>query len=214
MPRRYLAIACGQHPDIAGQPKISLWHGTSDPIVKPSNGEHIIRQWANVHGLSESPSYRELIGSHTRRLWSDANNKALIEAFSITGVAHAVPLGLSAEADAYGAAGPFFLDVGICSTRRIAHFWGLETEGAGARQTGADATGASRQSAAMPGDAAPVAGRQQQVLPPDADAWPLDATAAIGAAFKAAGLPLRQGFGSVTPASIIAAALEAAGLRK
>jgi hypothetical protein len=52
------------------------------------------------------------------------------------------------------------------------------------------------------------------VLPRDADARPLDATAAIAAAFKAAGLPLPQGSGSVTAASIIAAALEAAGLRK
>src|ERR1700757_2034772 len=46
-------------------PKISVWHGTSDPIVKPFNGEDIIRQWTNVHGLADSPSYKELIGSHT-----------------------------------------------------------------------------------------------------------------------------------------------------
>jgi poly(hydroxyalkanoate) depolymerase family esterase len=66
-------------------PKISVWHGTSDPIVKPSNGEDIIRQWTNVHGLPDSPSYQELIGSYTRRVWSDANGKALIEAFTIGG---------------------------------------------------------------------------------------------------------------------------------
>src|SRR5215472_6392003 len=41
-------------------PKISVWHGTGDPIVKPSNGEDIIRQWTNVHGLADSPSYQEL----------------------------------------------------------------------------------------------------------------------------------------------------------
>jgi len=58
------------------------------------------------------------------------------------------------------------------------------------------------------------------VPPPEkTDARPLDATAAIAAAFKAAGLPLPQGIGpqgigSLTPAAIIAAALEAAGLRK
>jgi hypothetical protein len=54
-----------------------------DPIVKPFNGEDIIRQWTNVHGLSDSPSYQELIGSHTRRIWNDATGKTLIEAFSI-----------------------------------------------------------------------------------------------------------------------------------
>jgi poly(hydroxyalkanoate) depolymerase family esterase len=44
-------------------PKISVWHGTNDPIVKPINGEDIIRQWTNVHGLSDNPSYEELIGT-------------------------------------------------------------------------------------------------------------------------------------------------------
>jgi feruloyl esterase len=59
-------------------PRISVWHGTSDSIVKPSNGEDIIRQWINVHGLSDSPSYQELTGSQMRRVWSDANGEALI----------------------------------------------------------------------------------------------------------------------------------------
>jgi pimeloyl-ACP methyl ester carboxylesterase len=194
-------------------PRISVWHGTADPIVRPSNGEDVVSQWTDLHGLSPHPSREERIAGHTRRLWLGADGRPLIEAFSITAMAHAVPLGLSVEADAYGAVGPFFLDVGICSTRRIAHFWGLDLEGAGARQTAASATCASGQSAAMPGDTARIAGRQRQV-PPDADARPLDATAAITAALKAAGLPSPQGSGSATPASIIAAALEAAGLRK
>jgi poly(hydroxyalkanoate) depolymerase family esterase len=77
-------------------PKISVWHGTSDPIVKPFNGEDIIRQWTNVHGLSDRPSYQESTGSHTRRVWNDANREALIEAFTIRGMAHGVPLAATA----------------------------------------------------------------------------------------------------------------------
>src|SRR6516164_3965806 len=53
-------------------PKISVWHGAGDPIVNPSNSEEIIRQWTNLHGLSENPSRQELIESCTRRVWSDA----------------------------------------------------------------------------------------------------------------------------------------------
>jgi len=48
-------------------PKVSVWHGTADPIVKPSNGEAIVAQWTDVHGLSPAPSYAESIGPHTRR---------------------------------------------------------------------------------------------------------------------------------------------------
>jgi hypothetical protein len=177
-------------------PKISVWHGTADPIVRPCNGEDVIRQWTDLHGLPTHPSREERIAGHIRRLWLGADGNPRIEALSLTGMAHAVPLGLSTEADAYGAVGPFFVDVGICSTQRIAHFWGLGRERASARPTAADATGASAQIAATAGDADRV-----------------DATAAIAAAFKAAGLPLPQATGSAT-ASIIAATLEAAGLRK
>src|SRR5215470_17155078 len=106
-------------------PKISVWHGANDPIVKPSNSEDIIRQWTNVHGLSESPSHQELIESGTRRVWSDANGEALIEAFSISGMAHGVPLATARGGESCGAAGAFFLDVGISSTHHIARFWRL-----------------------------------------------------------------------------------------
>src|SRR2546427_13046013 len=106
-------------------PKISVWHGASDPIVKPFKGEDIIRQWTNVHGLSDSPSYQESIGSHTRRVWNDASCKALIEAFTISGMAHGVPLATTTGGESCGAAGAFFLDVGISSTHHIARFWRL-----------------------------------------------------------------------------------------
>jgi poly(hydroxyalkanoate) depolymerase family esterase len=187
-------------------PKISVWHGSADPIVKPSNGEDLARQWTDLHGLPPQPSREERIAGHTRRLWLGADGNPRIEAFSITGMAHAVPLGIGNHADAYGAVGAFFHDVGICSTRRIAQFWGLDAE-----QTPAGAIRAGEQLAA--GEAARGAGLDAP--PPETtDARPLDATAAIAAAFKAAGLPLPQGIGSVTPTAMIAAALEAAGLRK
>jgi poly(hydroxyalkanoate) depolymerase family esterase len=105
-------------------PKISVWHGTNDPIVQPSNGEDIIRQWTNVHSLGEYPTRQELIGGHTRRIWSDTNGEALIEAFAISGMAHGVPLA-TAGGESCGAAGAFFLDVGVSSTHHIARFWHL-----------------------------------------------------------------------------------------
>jgi poly(hydroxyalkanoate) depolymerase family esterase len=193
-------------------PKLSVWHGSADPIVKPSNGEDLVRQWTDLHGLPPQPSRQERIAGHTRRVWFGADGKPWIEAFSITGMAHAVPLGLGNRAEAYGAVGPFFHDVGIGSTECIAQFWGLDAERADARQSSAGAIRAGEQIAA--GEAARGAGRLDAPPPEKADTRPLDATAAIAAAFKAAGLPLPQGIGSVTPASIIAAALEAAGLRK
>src|SRR5262249_53644509 len=124
-------------------PTLSVWHGSADPVVKPSNGEDLVRQWTDLHGLPPRPSREERIGGHMRRLWFGADGDPRVEAFSVTGMAHALPLGLGKQAgkqaDAYGAVGPFFHDVGICSTQRIAEFWGLDAERASARQIPAGA---------------------------------------------------------------------------
>ena len=209
-------------------PKISVWHGTGDLIVKPSNGEDTIRQWTNLHGLSDSPSYQESIGRHTRRVWSDANNNALIEAFIISGMAHGVPLATTTGGERCGAAGAFFLDVGISSTHDIARFWRLHeslvempraaapmsapiqipTDGRALVIAGAAAEGShSLAEASLAEDE----GRQTR--------YPLDPNVVIAAAFKAAGLPVPEiptapsgATPRVAPGPIIAAALKAAGL--
>ena len=37
-------------------PRISVWHGTADAVVKPSNAEHIVSQWIHVQSLQREPS--------------------------------------------------------------------------------------------------------------------------------------------------------------
>ena len=207
-------------------PKISVWHGTCDPIVKPSNGEDIIRQWINVQGLSENPSHQEFIESYTRRVWSDANGEALIEAFSISGMAHGVPLATTTE-ESCGSAGAFFLDAGISSTHYIARFWRLHesliampraaTPVSATLQIPTDGGGFVIARAAAEGaydSAASLAGGEERQAP-----YLLDPNAIIAAAFKAAGLPVPEIPAAppgttprVEPGPIIAAALKAAGL--
>jgi poly(hydroxyalkanoate) depolymerase family esterase len=208
-------------------PKLSVWHGTSDPIVKPVNGEDIIRQWTNVHGLSDAPSYQESIGRHTRRVWNDANGMALIEAFSISGMAHGVPLATT-DGESCGAAGAFFLDVGISSTHHIARFWRLheslvEIPHAAAPVLITTQIPADR-AFAIAGAVAEGLHSTAEVLPPGGEDGqthlPLDPNVVIAAAFKAAGLPVPEFPATaapdakprVAPGPIIAAALKAAGL--
>jgi poly(hydroxyalkanoate) depolymerase family esterase len=200
-------------------PKISVWHGTGDPIVKPSNGEAILRQWINVHGLSDNPSHEELIGSHARRVWSDANGKPLIEAFSISGMAHGVPLGTTKGEESCGTAGAFFLDVGISSTHHIARFWRLHESLVETPRAAAWVSAPSQ----VPTDAR--ATLEAPIEPSFAEGaerptqYALDPNAVIAAAFKAAGLPVAPTASAgatprVDPGSIIAAALKAAGLAR
>jgi poly(hydroxyalkanoate) depolymerase family esterase len=203
-------------------PKISVWHGTNDPIVQPSNGEDIIRQWTNLHSLKEYPSYQEVIGGHTRGIWSDANGEALVEAFAINGMAHGVPLATTGR-ESCGAAGAFFLDVGISSTHHIARFWHLH-------ESVVEMPRATSRSAAIqiPIDAggfvlvgAPAAGSQSSAEDSQGQNqrshYTVDPNAVIAAAFKAAGLPVPEipeappgATPRVASGPIIAAALKAA----
>jgi poly(hydroxyalkanoate) depolymerase family esterase len=206
-------------------PKVSVWHGDADPLVRPSNAEDIVRQWTNVHGLSVSPSKVETVTGHMRRVWDDASGDTIMEAFSIAGMAHGVPLATGTGDDRCGVAGPFFLDVGVDSTSRIAQFWGLANVGPKAYSAAEtpDITASIREYPRAIETVARDAGADALVGPrvaPDethAPRMPLDPNAVIAAAFKAAGLPspmlqINRRSRSVYPGPIIEAALKAAGL--
>ena len=105
-------------------PIVSVWHGSADQTVHPANAEAILRQWRMVHGLGEKPTRNEMVDSYPRRVWCDGDGRALIEMYTITGMAHGTPLAAQGS-DGCGASGPHMLEANISSTRRIAEFWGL-----------------------------------------------------------------------------------------
>jgi hypothetical protein len=228
--QRHAAQALGDRVRAASRhrgpwPKVSVWHGACDPIVNPSNGEDIIRQWTDVHGLSESPSQREFVENYTRRIWSGANGETLVEAFSISGMTHGVPLATTSK-ESCGSAGAFFLDVGISSTHHIARFWRLHESLVEMPHAAALATAqvpthggalviaeAAAEGANDLAETSLAAGQERQT------GDPFDPNAIIAAAFKAAGLPVPEipaaPHGTpprVAPGPIIASALKAAGL--
>ncbi len=207
-------------------PRVSVWHGSADPIVRPSNGEDIIRQWTDVNGLAAHPSREEKLAGHIRRIWNDANGNTLVEAFSISNMGHGVPLATGLGVANCGAAGPFFLDVGLSSTHHIAQSWGLGEVGAEAwnAETTMVTSAASGGGSSCEVDAiaraggAPergVAGFKTQRASPSPNL-----NGMIAAALKAAGLPPPEttsqppGSPNVVPGPIIEAALKAAGLMR
>ena len=210
-------------------PKISVWHGTADPIVKPCNAENIVSQWVDVHGLAAAAFYEKSSGSTTRKVWTDANGDALIEAFSVSGMAHGVPLGSAMGGEFCGSPGAFFLDAGISSTHHIARFWRLD-EGLTEILPREIATAPALRAIATDGRVVVKAGKtaggwskpDEASLGRDGERRtrpPLDPNLAIAAAFRAAGLPVPEVPPSpagaprrVAPGPIIAAALKAAGL--
>jgi len=102
-------------------PRISIWHGDADATVVPMNAEALIQQWTDVHGIATAPR-RDVVDNYPRRRWR-RDEVDVVEAFTITGMAHGAPIATGAAG--CGKAGPFLLDAGICSSSHIAAFFGL-----------------------------------------------------------------------------------------
>jgi hypothetical protein len=95
------------------------------------------------------------VDGYPRRTWR-RDGVDLVESFTITGMAHGTPL--STARKGVGKAGPFLLEAGICSSHRIAGFFGL--------------TGAARARSAAPAPeaglvTAPPAADEVEIIPDD-----------------------------------------------
>lgn len=109
-------------------PVLSVWHGTSDRTVDASNAAALVEQWRGLHEVAAAPSATETVAGQQRRVWCDQNGVEVIEEFLIGNMGHGTPIDAVPVNDGE-AAGPYMLDVGISSTRRIIGFWGLSQEG-------------------------------------------------------------------------------------
>jgi poly(hydroxyalkanoate) depolymerase family esterase len=106
-------------------PRVSVWHGGADAVVRSENADHIVEQWINLHGLDCQPTLEEIIDGYPRRVWRNRIGNDVIESYTIRGMAHGVPLATGSGEKHCGVPGPFFFDVGISSSYHIAKFWGL-----------------------------------------------------------------------------------------
>jgi len=104
-------------------PIVSIWQGDADTTVDPHNGEALAMQWTNVHGIAPASATLAQGKNFRRRSWAGADGKVAVELIEISGMGHGVPVG---GLDAYGRAGPYFLDAGLSSTAAIARFWGFK----------------------------------------------------------------------------------------
>jgi feruloyl esterase len=214
-------------------PRLSVWHGSADPIVNPRNAEEIVKQWANVHGLSAEPDFVHQVRGHSRRVWRDETGTDLIEAYSISGMGHGVPLALVHGADHCGHVGAFHFDVGLSSSSQIAKFWRI----AGDRQAISDDVAAAPASRPLLPVQTPVfsgipvaaarTSRTEHGVPrfehlaggdegySDAHRDPLDPRDVITAALQKVGLLVPPGSKPTgDPRSIISSTLRSVGLLK
>jgi poly(hydroxyalkanoate) depolymerase family esterase len=73
-------------------PRISIWRGTADRVVDPTNAQLIATQWAALHGLEGTqPEMMDLAGALCDR-WSTASGP-VVELWRLPGIGHEWPHG-------------------------------------------------------------------------------------------------------------------------
>jgi hypothetical protein len=80
-------------PGYAGAyPRTQLWHGTTDTTLAYPNFGEAIKQWTDLHGLSQVPSATDRPqASWTRTRHGDTSTRATVEGISIAGTGHTLP---------------------------------------------------------------------------------------------------------------------------
>jgi acetylxylan esterase len=85
------------------RPRMQLWHGTADTTLRFPNFGEEIKQWTNVLRVSQTPAFTDSPQpGWTRTRYGGAGIMAPVEAISLQGVGHSLPMsGMAAMAIAF-----------------------------------------------------------------------------------------------------------------
>ncbi|HEY3468947.1 MAG TPA: PHB depolymerase family esterase [Amycolatopsis sp.] len=73
-------------------PRMQLWHGTADDTLRYPNFGEEVKQWTNLHGLSQTPSASDQPQSGwTRSRYGGTGAQAPVEGISVQGAGHSLP---------------------------------------------------------------------------------------------------------------------------
>ncbi|MCB1155609.1 hypothetical protein KDL45_18260, partial [bacterium] len=110
----------------------------SDGTVADENQQELIEQWTNVAGTDADADVTDTAGDVTRRGF-EKNGTVVVEAYTVTGMAHAVCVGRGDPTYPCGPqAASYYEDHGTCSTYQAARFFGLTGGGGGGGGGGDD----------------------------------------------------------------------------
>ncbi|GAB7046936.1 extracellular catalytic domain type 1 short-chain-length polyhydroxyalkanoate depolymerase [Catenuloplanes indicus] len=97
-PQQWGDLARNAYPGYTGpRPRMQTWHGTNDEVLRYPNFGEQIKQWTNVLGVSQTPAYTDTPQSgYTRTRYGGTGDRAPVEAISMSGVSHNLPVNAAA----------------------------------------------------------------------------------------------------------------------
>ncbi|MCZ7475281.1 MULTISPECIES: PHB depolymerase family esterase [unclassified Micromonospora] len=93
-PQQWGDLVRNAYPGYTGpRPRMQIWHGTNDETLRYPNFGEQIDQWTNVNGLSQTPAYTDSPQpGYTRTRYGGTGGTATVEAISMQGVTHNLPV--------------------------------------------------------------------------------------------------------------------------
>ncbi|MEU1687701.1 PHB depolymerase family esterase [Micromonospora sp. NPDC005707] len=93
-PQQWGDLVRNAYPGYSGRrPRMQLWHGTNDETLRYPNFTEEIKQWTDVNGLGQTPAYTDSPqAGYTRTRYGGTGGTATVEAISMQGVSHNLPV--------------------------------------------------------------------------------------------------------------------------
>lgn len=74
------------------KPAVAIWQGRADRVVSPGNGEALLAQWLDFHGLDEFAGQSEARPEGSMIVWKDENGRRLVEYRLLDALDHGLPV--------------------------------------------------------------------------------------------------------------------------
>ncbi|HET9656079.1 MAG TPA: PHB depolymerase family esterase, partial [Kineosporiaceae bacterium] len=89
----WAAAVRAMYPTWSGSyPRMQLFHGTTDDILRYPNFGEEIKEWTALHGLGQTPAFTDHPAANwTRTRYGATGTRATVEANSIEGIGHNLP---------------------------------------------------------------------------------------------------------------------------
>ncbi|MGK3940639.1 PHB depolymerase family esterase [Streptomyces caeruleatus] len=89
-PQQWGDLVRAAYPGYTGpRPRMQVWHGTEDDVLRYPNFGEEIKQWTNVLGVSQTPAATDTpVSGWTRTRYGATGDRAAVEAISLQGVGH------------------------------------------------------------------------------------------------------------------------------
>jgi poly(hydroxyalkanoate) depolymerase family esterase len=121
-------------------PRVQIWQGSSDFTVAPANATELVKQWTDVWGTDQTADATDTISTATRTQYN-AGSTVAVELYTVTGMGHAIAIGVDPDGACPATTGAYFSDEKICSTTRAAAFFDLVSATGSGSDTGSGGSG-------------------------------------------------------------------------